>query len=292
MSQTYGTSTFPVSSSHQQDAQEYLEIAHATIPLQYGELAAPDLDSEDSRETPNQGDQHSAHLAPNVGQREGGEAYSDSGHDVYSVDARYTSTFLHDPLEPSQSAPSAGPSRFPRCLPDNFEYTDSLTSSTPTPLDGNIDSTHLISTTSYPYPLEPSSRDLTLRHDSEPPRSYLSGFPSYVHPPAPIRSDPQTIWRDTGQANPRRLVIACHFCRMRKLKCDGERPCRHCERRQKVCTYEETIKKRGKGRKKKGEGRQRGDSVSEFEPPPQSAYQDKNEAEEREREAGDGTSLS
>ncbi|KAG7440699.1 uncharacterized protein BT62DRAFT_1012474 [Guyanagaster necrorhizus] len=37
---------------------------------------------------------------------------------------------------------------------------------------------------------------------------------------------------------PRRTLMACEFCRGRKLKCDGNRPsCANCRRRQIACTY-------------------------------------------------------
>ncbi|KIM82016.1 hypothetical protein PILCRDRAFT_71395 [Piloderma croceum F 1598] len=37
---------------------------------------------------------------------------------------------------------------------------------------------------------------------------------------------------------PRRTVMACQFCRGRKLKCDGMRPsCKNCNQRGIVCSY-------------------------------------------------------
>ncbi|KAG8715222.1 hypothetical protein FRC08_010825 [Ceratobasidium sp. 394] len=49
----------------------------------------------------------------------------------------------------------------------------------------------------------------------------------------------------------RKTVMACHFCRFRKLRCDGGSPCGHCEKRDKECTYDATIRRRGPGRKNK-----------------------------------------
>ncbi|KAJ7092450.1 hypothetical protein B0H15DRAFT_833968 [Mycena belliarum] len=38
--------------------------------------------------------------------------------------------------------------------------------------------------------------------------------------------------------NPRRVPMACQFCRARKLKCDGLRPqCNNCNRRGYPCNY-------------------------------------------------------
>ncbi|KAI0761344.1 hypothetical protein BD413DRAFT_590428 [Trametes elegans] len=36
---------------------------------------------------------------------------------------------------------------------------------------------------------------------------------------------------------PRRTPMACHFCRGRKLKCDGRQTCANCQRRGLACTY-------------------------------------------------------
>ncbi|WVR03322.1 hypothetical protein IAU60_000313 [Kwoniella sp. DSM 27419] len=52
---------------------------------------------------------------------------------------------------------------------------------------------------------------------------------------------------------PEKTVIACHHCRLKKLKCDGERPrCYHCSRRgMDDCTYEAVLKRRGPGKHNK-----------------------------------------
>jgi hypothetical protein len=64
---------------------------------------------------------------------------------------------------------------------------------------------------------------------------------------APIYNEDGSIQRRGGV----RQQIACHSCRARKSKCDGERPCRHCSRRGTECTYEEVPRRRGPGRKRK-----------------------------------------
>ncbi|EJT49780.1 hypothetical protein A1Q1_01069 [Trichosporon asahii var. asahii CBS 2479] len=51
---------------------------------------------------------------------------------------------------------------------------------------------------------------------------------------------------------PKKLVLACHFCRGRKLKCDGGRPtCGHCAKRSLTCTYDEQVRRRGPGKRSK-----------------------------------------
>ncbi|GAC93301.1 potential fungal zinc cluster transcription factor [Pseudozyma hubeiensis SY62] len=46
-----------------------------------------------------------------------------------------------------------------------------------------------------------------------------------------------------GDAEPPRARVACTFCRVRKLRCDGVTPCRHCERRNMDCVYAPTKTK-------------------------------------------------
>ncbi|EGG03310.1 uncharacterized protein MELLADRAFT_78613 [Melampsora larici-populina 98AG31] len=57
----------------------------------------------------------------------------------------------------------------------------------------------------------------------------------------------------TKKGNPRlpRQLISCDFCRIRKLRCDGKRPCAHCSRRSRECNYQPSVRKRGKGKKNK-----------------------------------------
>lgn len=50
---------------------------------------------------------------------------------------------------------------------------------------------------------------------------------------------------------PRKAVLACHFCRGRKLRCDGAYPCTHCARRSIDCSYDSTVRRRGPGKNKK-----------------------------------------
>ncbi|OXC65861.1 hypothetical protein AYX13_05238 [Cryptococcus neoformans] len=47
----------------------------------------------------------------------------------------------------------------------------------------------------------------------------------------------------------KKLALACHFCRRRKLKCDGRKPlCETCAKRGEVCTWDETVRRRGPGK--------------------------------------------
>ncbi|KAJ9127379.1 hypothetical protein QFC24_000786 [Naganishia onofrii] len=87
-----------------------------------------------------------------------------------------------------------------------------------------------------------------------------------------------TVTDDGGEDGdePKKAVLACHFCRGRKLKyvthsffdihrnwltppfslllfrCDGTRPsCAHCDKRGLACSYDEKIRRRGPGKRKR-----------------------------------------
>ncbi len=71
------------------------------------------------------------------------------------------------------------------------------------------------------------------------------------------------------QRRQKKLTLACHFCRRRKLKyistnayeeyreltfgrCDGHRPtCENCAKRNEVCTFDEAVRRRGPGKRTK-----------------------------------------
>ncbi|KAI1793412.1 hypothetical protein LXA43DRAFT_885958, partial [Ganoderma leucocontextum] len=54
----------------------------------------------------------------------------------------------------------------------------------------------------------------------------------------------------------KKTLIACHFCRARKLRCDGQKPgCANCLRRGNACTYEPEPRRRGPAKKNKNEGK-------------------------------------
>ncbi|KAF7314282.1 GTP binding protein [Mycena kentingensis (nom. inval.)] len=51
----------------------------------------------------------------------------------------------------------------------------------------------------------------------------------------------------------RKILVACDFCRGRKLRCDGGRPiCSNCNQRNQPCSYREAPKRRGPGKAAKG----------------------------------------
>ncbi|KAI0050398.1 hypothetical protein FA95DRAFT_623081 [Auriscalpium vulgare] len=67
---------------------------------------------------------------------------------------------------------------------------------------------------------------------------------------------------DSARKRPKKTVVACDFCRRRKLKCTGERPrCAACQKRaaekpheQVECRYEPFARRRGPGKSPKGSG--------------------------------------
>ncbi|WRT67417.1 uncharacterized protein IL334_004388 [Kwoniella shivajii] len=58
--------------------------------------------------------------------------------------------------------------------------------------------------------------------------------------------------RNGDDGTPRRgkkLTLACHFCRRRKLKCNGAQPrCDNCTKRNEVCTWDNSVRRRGAGK--------------------------------------------
>ncbi|KAI0087874.1 hypothetical protein BDY19DRAFT_869913, partial [Irpex rosettiformis] len=50
------------------------------------------------------------------------------------------------------------------------------------------------------------------------------------------KSDSETS-EDEPPRRPKKTSIACHFCRARKLKCDGQPICGNCSKRQLACAY-------------------------------------------------------
>ncbi|RXK42021.1 hypothetical protein M231_00742 [Tremella mesenterica] len=68
------------------------------------------------------------------------------------------------------------------------------------------------------------------------------------------RGDENDPNRPSNRRTPRgkKLALACHFCRRRKLKCDGRRPvCVNCEKRHIDCSYDENVRRRGPGKRTK-----------------------------------------
>ncbi|KAJ9114258.1 hypothetical protein QFC22_005710 [Naganishia vaughanmartiniae] len=71
---------------------------------------------------------------------------------------------------------------------------------------------------------------------------------------SPDRAANTTVTDDGAEDGdePKKAVLACHFCRGRKLKCDGTRPtCAHCDKRGLECSYDEKIRRRGPGKRKR-----------------------------------------
>lgn len=56
-----------------------------------------------------------------------------------------------------------------------------------------------------------------------------------IQPPAQMA--PSVPAAQSMDSDPPRARVACTFCRVRKLRCDGATPCRHCERRSIDCVY-------------------------------------------------------
>lgn len=104
------------------------------------------------------------------------------------------------------------------------------------------------------------------RVDWERERGLTAGYryPEYYprpeyqpFPPPEYRDYYPHQWQPQMVPNPapqlrHRQMISCHRCRSRKVKCSGGRPCEACKKikRPNECRYEETIRRRGKGKKR------------------------------------------
>ncbi|KAL1745125.1 hypothetical protein HDZ31DRAFT_82187 [Schizophyllum fasciatum] len=79
-----------------------------------------------------------------------------------------------------------------------------------------------------------------------PSRSLSDSMPAARALPDAIPG-PSTKTESRGhlRSKPRKITIACNFCRSRKLKCDGARPgCGQCEKRSHTCEYSATQRRR------------------------------------------------
>ncbi|KAG8995281.1 hypothetical protein FRB93_001175 [Tulasnella sp. JGI-2019a] len=65
----------------------------------------------------------------------------------------------------------------------------------------------------------------------------------------------QAYPRYPHDARRKKVEMACHFCRARKLKCDGVHPtCSQCERRGQNCSWDTEVRRRGPGQRNKSKG--------------------------------------
>ncbi|KIJ27602.1 hypothetical protein M422DRAFT_784817 [Sphaerobolus stellatus SS14] len=87
--------------------------------------------------------------------------------------------------------------------------------------------------------------------NENPPPGHPIGVP-YTGPDGRKRVPVRQGARSSGRGE----HVACHFCRGRKLKCDGRRPtCSHCALRSLACSYDGFIRRRGPGKKEKNSRR-------------------------------------
>ncbi|KIJ62640.1 hypothetical protein HYDPIDRAFT_168998 [Hydnomerulius pinastri MD-312] len=83
--------------------------------------------------------------------------------------------------------------------------------------------------------------------------------PSASHPRGKKRRTDTTREAGEGVAEerktkvPRKIYVACDFCRGRKLRCDGSKPCcSNCATRSLACQYQDHPRRRGPGKAPKG----------------------------------------
>lgn len=111
---------------------------------------------------------------------------------------------------------------------------------------------HELESLSYRAPTHPASQAMhSFRIQSgsqggEPHPAYSGAVPETpsTYPTLPPLTVPGAQAEDRGGS--RRIVMACHQCRARKIRCDAERPsCKNCVRRREECKYDEKPKRRG-----------------------------------------------
>ncbi|PWN96311.1 hypothetical protein FA09DRAFT_99583 [Tilletiopsis washingtonensis] len=93
--------------------------------------------------------------------------------------------------------------------------------------------------TSAPPSMRSAIAPLPARRTSASGPSSLVTTPTSARPQSSIpasASQDNIAVADDGKPT-RRAILACRFCRTRKLRCDGEDPCRQCERRGETCEY-------------------------------------------------------
>lgn len=109
---------------------------------------------------------------------------------------------------------------------------------------------HELESLSYRAPTHPASQAMhsfrvqTASQGGGDPHSAYSG--AVPETPSTYPTLPPLSTQAEDRAGSRRIVMACHQCRARKIRCDAERPsCKNCVRRREECRYDEKPKRRG-----------------------------------------------
>ncbi|KAI5121395.1 hypothetical protein M0805_003167 [Coniferiporia weirii] len=93
-------------------------------------------------------------------------------------------------------------------------------------------------TPTYPGGSSSSGLHTMAQRIGDPPASYATLPPLAIPTERPSSSD--------GKGSAKRIVMACHQCRGRKIRCDAVRPvCSNCVRRHEDCQYDAKPKRRG-----------------------------------------------
>ncbi|TFK27706.1 hypothetical protein FA15DRAFT_685769 [Coprinopsis marcescibilis] len=89
-------------------------------------------------------------------------------------------------------------------------------------------------------------------HRHPPPLNVPVHHSEHLPAPRPIQDNgasSASSVKSTGRPSkvrPKKITVACNFCRSRKLKCDGGRPaCSQCTKRSNPCDYQPQTKRRG-----------------------------------------------
>ncbi|KDQ62338.1 hypothetical protein JAAARDRAFT_122534 [Jaapia argillacea MUCL 33604] len=83
------------------------------------------------------------------------------------------------------------------------------------------------------------------------PRNAMIGVDGLISNPPP-KAPSSTGTRSSQKQRPKKITVACNFCRSRKLKCDGGRPaCSQCLKRSNPCDYMPNLRRGGARKQRK-----------------------------------------
>ncbi|KAJ3773212.1 hypothetical protein FB446DRAFT_13305 [Lentinula raphanica] len=158
---------------------------------------------------------------------------------------RQSSEHVYD-MDPSSRPSHQGTYTFPTPGPQSGSSTGSVARGWDPPIADSSSAAVDYSSSSYPISLPPLPQTRYSTEPDDDDGEYL--------PPGRRNQKRKHSEQEPG-SRPKKTLIACDFCRGRKLRCDGARPsCSNCETRDnQVCVYQSYPRRRGPGKAPKGQ---------------------------------------